>query len=449
VRARGKLRKWVTVVASSAAFFALTPGVAESAFPGQNDKIVFYRAVGGDLWTINPDGSGLTNITNTGSDPFEHAPAWSRDGSKVAYVLDPLGEYDDIWTRNFDGSNPFGVTKPGQKGSCHYPGGPSWSPDGQQILFTCDDGSDSEIYKIGVGGIGLTKLTDNDFIQDGGPVWSPNTSKIAFSRTSPGSVNGIYTMNPDGSGVALLIDGPVGSSSGSLDWSPDGARLVFLSDRDCQTCVEDIYTMNSDGTNVVRVTNSPQNKQNPAWSPDGTKLVFDSCTWDGGNPPNCIPDIYTMNPDGTQVMPLPNASGTSFGEYDPNWRPYLPVLQANLSLTKTDSPDPVVIGQQLTYTLQVVNNGPDEARGVTVVDPISKRLRLRSARTTQGHCRLQTRLVSCQLGDIATFGSVTVTITVRPTRGGVVTNTATVSATSPADPIPGNNSASATTTVQR
>jgi uncharacterized repeat protein (TIGR01451 family) len=312
-------------------------------------------------------------------------------------------------------------------------------------LFTCDDGSDSEIYKVGVGGAGLTKLTDNDFVQDSGPVWSPNQPKIAFVR---GDGN-IYTMNPDGTGVTQLTANPLGTVTGALDWSPDGARLVFLSDRDCPGCDADIYTMNADGTNVVRVTNSAQMEQDPAWSPDGTKLVFASCTWDAGNPPNCIPDLYVMNPNGTQLTPLPNASGTSFGEYDPNWRPYLPILEANLALTKTGSPDPVTIGAPLSYTLQVTDNGPDEARGVTLVDPVSKRLRFRSATTTQGSCRLLNRRVRCELGDIATFGSATVTINVRPIRTGGVTNTATVSATSPTDPVPGNNSASATTTVQR
>jgi len=122
----------------------------------------------------------------------------------------------------------------------------------------------------------------------------------------------------------------------------------------------------------------------------------------------------------------------------------------DLSVTKTDSPDPVHIGQNLTYTITVRNNGPNTATGVTLTDQLPKNAGYGSASTTQGTCSLKPSKteVACNLGTIASGGIVTVTIVVKPTKKGEITNTVSASATSPPDPNTANNTASATTTVQ-
>ncbi len=123
---------------------------------------------------------------------------------------------------------------------------------------------------------------------------------------------------------------------------------------------------------------------------------------------------------------------------------------ADLSVTKTDSPDPVHIGQNLTYTIAVRNNGPDAATGVTATDLLPKNAGFGSTSTTQGTCSLKPEkaTVSCSLGTIASGGTVTITINVKPTRKGQITNTVSVPSASPPDPNTANNTASATTTVQ-
>ena len=122
---------------------------------------------------------------------------------------------------------------------------------------------------------------------------------------------------------------------------------------------------------------------------------------------------------------------------------------ADLSITKTDSPDPVKSGQNLTYTIVVTNNGPSAASGVTLNDQLPKNAGFASVATTTGSCTAKPSksLVTCSLGSMASGSSATITIVVKsPTRGTVV-NTASVSATSPTDPNTSNNSATATTTV--
>jgi uncharacterized repeat protein (TIGR01451 family) len=123
--------------------------------------------------------------------------------------------------------------------------------------------------------------------------------------------------------------------------------------------------------------------------------------------------------------------------------------KADLSITKTDSPDPAHVGQNLTYTLVVKNNGADRAIGVAVTDQLSKNAGFGSATSTQGSCTLKPskNLVACDIGAMANGASVTITIVVKPTSKGTITNTASVTATSPTDPNTTNNTATATTTV--
>jgi uncharacterized repeat protein (TIGR01451 family) len=128
-----------------------------------------------------------------------------------------------------------------------------------------------------------------------------------------------------------------------------------------------------------------------------------------------------------------------------------PANDANLSLTKTDSPDPVTVGQTLTYTITVQNNGPANATDVTVVDTLPNSVDFISANPSSGTCTQQSRKVTCHLGALAagssgTLSNPTITIQVRPTKVGTITNSATVTSAEN-DPNRANNSASATTRV--
>jgi uncharacterized repeat protein (TIGR01451 family) len=130
-----------------------------------------------------------------------------------------------------------------------------------------------------------------------------------------------------------------------------------------------------------------------------------------------------------------------------------PADPANLSLTKTDSPDPVTEGSQLTYTINVSNAGPDEATNVVVTDNLSSRLDFVSATASSGSCQAPTGKghggkVTCSLGAIANAGTATVTIVVTPNKAGTVSNTASVTSEVP-DPQANNNSDTEATTVNK
>ncbi|HEX5762886.1 MAG TPA: CARDB domain-containing protein [Solirubrobacterales bacterium] len=119
---------------------------------------------------------------------------------------------------------------------------------------------------------------------------------------------------------------------------------------------------------------------------------------------------------------------------------------ADLSVTKTDSPDPVTVGGTLTYTVTVTNLGPQEATNVVLDDRMPPQSDLVSATSSVGKCEDKGTRVTCQLGKLAKDATATVTIVVRPTKTGTIDNTASVDSVE-TDPIPINDSATASTRV--
>ena len=121
---------------------------------------------------------------------------------------------------------------------------------------------------------------------------------------------------------------------------------------------------------------------------------------------------------------------------------------ADLSLTKSDSPDPVLAEHELTYTLSVHNAGPSSAAGATLIDALPSGVTFGSATPSQGSCTESSGTVTCPLGTIASGGDASVEIKVTPTTGGSITNSASVGS-SASDPNTSDNFASASTTVNQ
>lgn len=118
---------------------------------------------------------------------------------------------------------------------------------------------------------------------------------------------------------------------------------------------------------------------------------------------------------------------------------------AHLSVSNSGSPDRVVVGGTLTYTMSVANRGPSAAVDVVLLDSVPHGVSLVSASSSQGTCT-GINAITCNLGDLDPFATAVVTVVVSPNAAGVVTNTAVVSS-STADPYPDDNTAVATTTI--
>lgn len=126
-----------------------------------------------------------------------------------------------------------------------------------------------------------------------------------------------------------------------------------------------------------------------------------------------------------------------------------PAGSSDLKITKSDSPDPVRVGETLTYTIRVENLGPDTATGVTVTDNLPKGVDFVSATPSSGKCARKGPKVTCDLGSVATinYGVASgVTLVVIPRKPGTISNTASVNGDKK-DPVASNNKATATTQV--
>ena len=278
------------VGARHSAYPAWSPDGSRIAFTSDRDGRV-------DIYVMNADGSGVRRLTNDAA--WSLIPAWSPDGSRIAFTSS-RGDSLDILVMRADGSGVRRLTG----GSEWNDASPAWSPDGSRIAFASDrDTNDSdpdtfdafEIYVMNADGSGVTRLTHNSEWDDGFPAWSPDGSRIAFaSDRADGSNYQIHVMRADGSGVTRLTGGRQGWEATAPVWSPDGSRIAFSSDRDDDL---DIYAMNADGTGVTRLTRDPAEDFWATWSPDGSRIAFTS-NRDGNF------EIYAMNADGTGVRRL-------------------------------------------------------------------------------------------------------------------------------------------------
>lgn len=291
---------------------------ADATFPGTNGKIAFAsdRTSGegvdnpeGDfeIFTMNRDGSGLTQLTENAALDFD--PEWSPDGERIAFQSD-RDFFSDIFVMNADGTEETQVTD-----NRAFDRGATFSPDGERIAFDSNldagegvdnpDG-DFEIFAVGVDGAGLTQLTKNG-ARDQQPDWSPDGKKIAFVSNRDFRP-GIYTMKADGARQRKRSRGPAVVFQ-SPSWSPDGERIAFVSDQDGPT---NIYAMDADGKGQVRLTdNGVPTDSGPVFSPSGKKIAFHT-NRDGNF------EIYKMRTDGSNPKNLTNDPA---GDFTPDWQP--------------------------------------------------------------------------------------------------------------------------------
>jgi tol-pal system beta propeller repeat protein TolB len=292
-------RAWIVLAVAVLALVG-TAIPAHGAYPGKNGKVAAAVGFPYQVHTMNPDGTGLTQVTDNPDQAL--SPSWSPDGRRIAFH----SEGENIYVVNADGTGLTQITN-----TPHDEYSPTWSPDGKRIAFSANPASAGsfEIIIVNADGTGLVNAS-HDPGDDQAPAWSPDGSRIAFSSRRNGSY-GIYTMNVDGTDVRQLMSSPFVADD--PDWSPNGSRLTFTSvQADWHQDRTEIFSIKADGTDLRNLTNSERYESASAWSPDGRKILFAAF-----DPAMNNEAVHSMNPDGSGVTVI--GEGTQ-----PSWQPLPP-----------------------------------------------------------------------------------------------------------------------------
>ncbi len=305
-----------------------TPAVAGPA-GGGTDRIAFV-AVGAsgssEIFTINPDGTGLTQLTDNRG--FDGSPAWSPDGSRILYqCCNDVNCATDLCVMNADGSDPHVVAQsvqdlPGQEAR------PAWSPDGSRIAYTGQNPQfrqETSIFIASADGSNAEWLTGGR-----NPSWSPDGSQIAFADTAGDpNVIEILATGVDGTNLRQVTQNGAGTSDFPA-WSPEGARIAYCLHG--KSLADDgLHVIYADGSGDRRV--SPNCMWGLDWSPDGARLAtsnFDS--------------VLLLSADGGSAVALTKGREPSWlkpaGSYtpSPSQQPFGPIVFSSAFDTAAERP---------------------------------------------------------------------------------------------------------------
>ncbi len=259
------------------------------------EKIAFSSDREGnyEIYTVNPSGSNLKQITNHTGDDIQ--PSWSSDGRSLVFCSDRDGDWE-IYTMKTDGSSLRQLTSNSDSDR-----GPTWSPDGRSIAFHSYRDGNWELYVMNSDGSNQRNITNSSATQTY-PSWSPDNQFLIYNYYDwqKGDNNWeVYKIRVDGSNPMALTSNPGVDQHAA--WSPDGQSIAFWSERDGDW---NIYLMNSNGSDQKKISiTSPQPgiQSHVAWSPDSRFIAFPS-----------FHDIYKMNADGSDQGNLTNNDSNDF-----------------------------------------------------------------------------------------------------------------------------------------
>jgi TolB protein len=231
-----------------------------------------------EIYVMRADGTDVRRLTT--NEEFDAAPSWSPDGQRIAFarISEPgtAAARGGIFVLDADGGGEEQLTDVVVP---TFDFAPAWSPDGTRIAFARSSPSAGpELFKVGLyvvtlEGGAVTKLTS----EAGEPDWSPDGTRLAFTsyrdlfgRTCFHDCNPsgeIYVMDAEGGQATRLTETEANDHSPA--WSPDGRLIAFVSDRSSPEDHEnEIYVMNADGGDVRRITENDVWDLSPAWRPD-------------------------------------------------------------------------------------------------------------------------------------------------------------------------------------
>ena len=215
-----------------------------------------------DLYIVNKNGLNMRRLTSMPG--IETAPQWSPDGAKILFQA-TVGDRSDIYTINVDGTGMTNLTA-GIPSDLTDPGTPAWSPNGSKVAFIAVRNLQHKVWTINVDGSGLTQVT-TDAGFDITPTFSPDGQQIAFTRYNAANASlgdDIMIVSASGGTPARIA---LAGDQRTPAWSPEGTLIAFTGNATAGQAQTYIYTMRTDGTGLRMRTVNPawHGSTSPAW----------------------------------------------------------------------------------------------------------------------------------------------------------------------------------------
>jgi Tol biopolymer transport system component len=263
-------------------------------------RIAFTDFMTNQMYTVNPDGTGLVQLTHEPGGIAARWPNWSPGGSRILFVrFNTSNGAGRIWIMNANGTGQRLLTSdaPGYRDYT-----PKYTPDGKRIVFTRCSPNDGlcAIWIMRADGthrrLLIPFLTTPTETNNFDPAVSPDGRHISYERFGfHGITSQVWVASINGKHAHPLTAPRL--EAGQSAWSPDGSHIAFASNSSRAQSI--VYVMRTDGTGVRRLATStwPANNFGPVYAPSGDQIAFSS---DRRYSDACCEDLFAMRANGAR-----------------------------------------------------------------------------------------------------------------------------------------------------